>query len=150
MRYRVKNTVSGLTMGVYDAATEEHALEMLAWDAGADSFPELCERTAGVGPAGETPEEREERIRQTASAIKVERASVVVDEAMMGAEWKPDDDLQNFAEILAEVTGIEVRVADSTHGGDARGLTEEEWNKALDLYYEERDDSPEEYDESLV
>ncbi len=41
-RFQVQNTSSGIILGVYEAATEADALEMMARDAGYGSYAEAC------------------------------------------------------------------------------------------------------------
>jgi hypothetical protein len=42
-RYSIENTVSGQTLGYYDAESEQGALDAMAADAGYKSYAEACE-----------------------------------------------------------------------------------------------------------
>jgi hypothetical protein len=45
-RYSIENTVSGQSLGIYDADSEHGALEAMARDAGYNSYAEACEVAA--------------------------------------------------------------------------------------------------------
>lgn len=49
MRYQIENTMSGLVLGVYEASSKEEALEMLAHDAGYESY-QAAQEAAPTNP----------------------------------------------------------------------------------------------------
>ncbi len=57
--------------------------------------------------------------------------TIQIDESMMGSEWTHEDSLGAFAAALQQVTGHRVDIVSS---GDACDVSEDEWNRALDLY----------------
>ncbi len=44
MRYAIENTISGLVIGIYEADSEEEALDKMAQDAGYRDYYDLNER----------------------------------------------------------------------------------------------------------
>ena len=62
--------------------------------------------------------------------------TITIDVRMLGSEWtEEDDDIDRFAEILGSELGCRVVVASS---GDSSVVPDAVWNRALDMYAEER------------
>lgn len=59
----------------------------------------------------------------------------IVDAAQLGPQWIGSRaHLQEFARVLSEVICRPVEISDMHNGGDTSGISEEDWNVAVDIH----------------